>query len=93
LKNSKRLQSLKSIVEALKEDGILSEPDTVRASGSSVKVHPIQAISSLSLVDQRTQGKILTDEVPSVWYAAIPVTWGERVFMNFSSLAPEFARK
>lgn len=69
MKNSKRLQSLKSIVEALKEDGILSEPDAVRASGGSVQVHPIKAISSLSLVDQRTQGKILTDEVLSSWYA------------------------
>jgi general secretion pathway protein E len=74
LKSSKRLSSLKSIVEALKEDGILSESDAVRASGGSVKTHPIQAVASMQLLDQRTldqagKGKILTDDALSHWYA------------------------
>lgn len=74
MKNSKRLFSLKSIVEALKDDGILSEADSVRASGGSVKAHPIKAIVSMQLVDQRTvsqssTGKILTEDALSQWYA------------------------
>lgn len=74
MKSSKRLSSLKSIVEALKEDGILSESDAVRASGGSVKTHPIQAVASMQLLDQRTldqagKGKILTDDALSHWYA------------------------
>lgn len=74
MKNSKRLLSLKSIVAALQEDGILSEPDSVRASGGSVKTHPIKAIASMQLVDQRTvsqasKGKILTEDALSQWYA------------------------
>jgi len=74
LDNSKRLLSLKTIVDALKEDGILSEPDSVRASGGSVKTHPIQAIASMQLQDQRTvdpsgKGKVLTEDALSQWYA------------------------
>ncbi len=70
MKSSHPLLSLKSIVEALKEDGFLSESDAVRASGGSVKVHPINAIASMQLTDQRSsKGKIITDDALSSWYA------------------------
>lgn len=74
MKNSNRLLSLKTIVDALKEDNILSDSDSVRASGGSVKTHPIKAIASMQLVDQRTldsagKGKVLTEDSLSQWYA------------------------
>ena len=69
MKDSSRLRSLKSIAQALREDGLLSEADAVRASGGSVNVHPLAAIGAMELKDQRKPGKILTSEQLSDWYA------------------------
>ena len=69
MKDSKRSLSLKSIVEALKEQEVLSESDAVRASGGSVQTHPIKAIAAMGLADQRNKGRVLTDESLSEWFA------------------------
>ncbi len=69
MKTASRLKSLKSIVEALQEDGLLSEADAVRASGGSVNSHPVEALASMQLPDQRNPGKTLPSESLSQWYA------------------------
>ena len=69
MKQTKQKFSLKSVVEALKEEGVINDADAVRASGGSVQAHPIKAISAMGIADQRKKGRVLTEETLSEWYA------------------------
>jgi len=65
-----RLSSLQAVVQALVDDGFMSEEDAVRARGGSVAVHPVDAISKLELENQKQAGTRLNTEVIGEWYAS-----------------------
>lgn len=69
MKTAASLKSLKHIAELLQKQGVLSEADAVRASGGSVNSHPVEALASMELADQRRPGRLLTADSLSEWYA------------------------